>query len=123
MRAIGLMSGTSLDGVDVALITTDGETISADAIVINADLPVAYRELFPDISPPKATVKGKDPKDVNVTVIGGHSGVTIVPLLSQTGEKFTKDELDALTYRIQFGGDEVVKAKVIKTRVYSHCWV
>ncbi|KAG2172757.1 hypothetical protein INT43_000104 [Umbelopsis isabellina] len=56
-------------------------------------------------------VKAKDPKDVKVTVIGGHSGVTIVPLLSQTGEKFSKDELDALTNRIQFGGDEVVKAK------------
>ncbi|HET9904446.1 MAG TPA: anhydro-N-acetylmuramic acid kinase [Xanthobacteraceae bacterium] len=28
-RAIGLMSGTSLDGVDVALIETDGEAISA----------------------------------------------------------------------------------------------
>lgn len=59
-------------------------------------------------------VKGKDPKDVNVTVIGGHSGVTIVPLLSQTGEKFSQEELDALTNRIQFGGDEVVKAKVMK---------
>ena len=29
VKAIGLMSGTSLDGVDVALIETDGETISA----------------------------------------------------------------------------------------------
>jgi anhydro-N-acetylmuramic acid kinase len=29
MRAIGLMSGTSLDGVDVALIETDGEGIGA----------------------------------------------------------------------------------------------
>src|ERR1700742_1380398 len=29
MTAIGLMSGTSLDGVDVALIETDGERISA----------------------------------------------------------------------------------------------
>jgi anhydro-N-acetylmuramic acid kinase len=29
MRAIGLMSGTSLDGVDAALIETDGETIAA----------------------------------------------------------------------------------------------
>lgn len=27
MRALGLMSGTSMDGVDVALITTDGETV------------------------------------------------------------------------------------------------
>jgi anhydro-N-acetylmuramic acid kinase len=29
MRAIGLMSGTSMDGVDVALIDTDGEAIEA----------------------------------------------------------------------------------------------
>ena len=28
MRAIGLMSGTSLDGIDAAVIETDGETIS-----------------------------------------------------------------------------------------------
>ena len=29
MRAIGLMSGTSMDGVDVALLETDGETVTA----------------------------------------------------------------------------------------------
>ncbi|KAG1473146.1 hypothetical protein G6F56_001125 [Rhizopus delemar] len=58
-----------------------------------------------------AEIKNLDPKDVNVTVVGGHSGVTIVPLLSQTGLEFTKEELDSLTHRIQFGGDEVVQAK------------
>lgn len=36
VRAIGLMSGTSLDGVDVALIETDGERITAFG-------PAAYR--------------------------------------------------------------------------------
>jgi len=54
---------------------------------------------------------GKDPKDVDVTVIGGHAGITILPLLSQTGATMTDEEREALTVRIQFGGDEVVQAK------------
>lgn len=58
-----------------------------------------------------ATVKGLDPKDVHVHVIGGHAGITIMPLLSQTGLKFTDAEIETLTKRIQFGGDEVVKVK------------
>lgn len=52
------------------------------------------------------------PRDTNVTVIGGHAGTTILPLLSQVpNAKFTQEQLEALTHRIQFGGDEVVKAK------------
>jgi malate dehydrogenase len=60
------------------------------------------------ISDIKASV---DPATLRVTVVGGHSGATIVPLLSQTGLQFSEDELKSLTNRIQFGGDEVVKAK------------
>lgn len=50
---------------------------------------------------------------VVVPVIGGHSGVTIIPLLSQSSHPVPQDEstIAALTKRIQFGGDEVVKAK------------
>jgi malate dehydrogenase len=51
-------------------------------------------------------------RTVNVPVIGGHAGTTILPLLSQVkGAKFSDADIAALTHRIQFGGDEVVKAK------------
>ena len=56
-------------------------------------------------------LKGTDPADENITVIGGHSGATIVPLLSQAGYSLEGKELDEFVYRVQFGGDEVVKAK------------
>ena len=53
------------------------------------------------------------PNDTPVTVIGGHSGATIVPLLSQSsyGNAITGDKYEKLVHRIQYGGDEVVKAK------------
>ena len=59
---------------------------------------------------------GTLPAETNVPVVGGHSGVTIVPLLSQTveGKKVVEkggEVYAALVKRIQFGGDEVVKAK------------
>ncbi|KAK6336998.1 Malate dehydrogenase, cytoplasmic [Orbilia javanica] len=57
-------------------------------------------------------LKSTDPANEKVTVVGGHSGVTIVPLLSQSNHPDISGEArDALVNRIQFGGDEVVKAK------------
>ncbi len=59
-----------------------------------------------------ADLKDKDPGDIRVPVIGGHSGVTILPLLSQVkGVEFTDEEIAALTVRIQNAGTEVVEAK------------
>eukprot|EP00984_Skeletonema_dohrnii_P001479 scaffold471_cov111-Skeletonema_dohrnii-CCMP3373.AAC.3 len=59
-----------------------------------------------------ANSQGWDPKDVDVTVIGGHAGITILPLFSRVdGAKFSDEELEAITVRTQFGGDEVVAAK------------
>ena len=57
-------------------------------------------------------IKSTDPADEHITVVGGHSGVTIVPLLSQSNHPdISGATLDALVNRVQFGGDEVVKAK------------
>merc|ERR1712045_56754 len=60
-----------------------------------------------------AELKGLDPADVNCPVIGGHAGVTIMPLISQCTPpvEFPAEQLDALTARIQDAGTEVVKAK------------
>lgn len=55
--------------------------------------------------------KKTDPADENITVVGGHSGATIVPLLSQSGYELTGEALDEYIRRVQFGGDEVVQAK------------
>ncbi|KIJ27119.1 hypothetical protein M422DRAFT_271731 [Sphaerobolus stellatus SS14] len=56
-----------------------------------------------------------DPAQTPVTVVGGHSGVTIVPLLSQssagTAVEQGSEGWKALVHRIQYGGDEVVQAK------------
>ena len=53
-----------------------------------------------------------NPANVHVPVIGGHSGTTILPLLSQVeGVEFTDEEVASLTTRIQNAGTEVVEAK------------
>ena len=57
-------------------------------------------------------LKGVALSEVTVPVIGGHSGVTILPLLSQVqGIKFSDKEVATLTPRIQNAGTEVVEAK------------
>ncbi|KAI6778048.1 Malate dehydrogenase-like protein [Emericellopsis cladophorae] len=55
-------------------------------------------------------VKKTDPADENITVVGGHSGVTIVPLFSQSKHPDLTSNAD-IVKRVQFGGDEVVQAK------------
>ncbi|WFD02660.1 malate dehydrogenase [Malassezia obtusa] len=61
----------------------------------------------------EAAGKPQEAAKYHVPVVGGHSGVTIVPLLSQTQPNFSADQkqIEEITEHIQFGGDEVVKAK------------
>jgi malate dehydrogenase len=60
-----------------------------------------------------AEAKGLDVGSLKVPVIGGHAGVTIIPLVSRASPavSFPADKLDAITKRIQDAGTEVVKAK------------
>jgi len=56
-----------------------------------------------------------------VPVIGGHSGITIIPLLSQAtpAVQFDQETLQKLTVRIQEAGTEVVNAKAGAVSVSS----
>lgn len=60
-----------------------------------------------------AEITGKSPSELTIPVVGGHSGETIVPLFSRVSPSVSipSDKYDALVKRVQFGGDEVVKAK------------
>ncbi|KAI2642558.1 malate dehydrogenase [Xylaria nigripes] len=61
-----------------------------------------------------AEIAGKKTgSELTIPVIGGHSGETIVPLFSKVSPSVTisDDKYAALVNRVQFGGDEVVKAK------------
>ena len=63
-----------------------------------------------------ADKKGLDVGKVDVPVVGGHAGITILPLLSKAtpATALTDEEVDALTKRTQDGGTEVVAAKAGK---------
>jgi malate dehydrogenase len=54
---------------------------------------------------------GRDPEQLHVPVIGGHSGQTIVPLFSQSGVPLRREEAEFLTHRVRRSGDVVVNAK------------
>jgi len=58
-------------------------------------------------------VPGTHPSEIDIPVIGGHAGVTILPLFSQdpAGKKIPADQVKALDKRVQEAGTEVVEAK------------
>merc|ERR1711920_399534 len=57
---------------------------------------------------------GKHPRDINIPVIGGHAGVTIMPVFSQdpiAAAGVTGSKVAELDKRVQDAGTEVVNAK------------
>ncbi|MBB2174334.1 anhydro-N-acetylmuramic acid kinase [Gluconacetobacter johannae] len=61
VRAIGLMSGTALDGVDAACIETDGETIHATGPAITIPYPPSLRRRLREILDHAASLSPDDP--------------------------------------------------------------
>merc|ERR1719443_57704 len=63
-----------------------------------------------------AEKNGLDVNTVDVPVVGGHAGITILPLFSQATPSAQMDQetIEALTVRTQNGGTEVVEAKAGK---------
>lgn len=63
-----------------------------------------------------ADITGADPEDVEVPVIGGHAGVTIMPVFSQDkhASKISQDQIPALDKHVQDAGTDVVNAKAGK---------
>jgi malate dehydrogenase len=62
------------------------------------------------------SITGTTPSpSTRVPVVGGHAGITIIPLFSRAPaalrSQLPEQQLKELTHRVQFGGDEVVKAK------------
>merc|ERR1712039_1033419 len=63
-----------------------------------------------------AEIQHVDPDDVEVPVIGGHAGVTIMPVSSQDAHsaKIAEGQIPALDKHVQDAGTDVVNAKAGK---------
>merc|ERR1712113_736517 len=63
-----------------------------------------------------AEIQGVNPDDVEVPVIGGHAGVTIMPVFSQDKHtaKIAEGQIPALDEHVQNAGTDVVNAKAGK---------
>jgi len=63
-----------------------------------------------------SSLTGSSVRDAQIPVVGGHAGVTILPLFSQcpVGQLVPEDQVADLDKRVQDGGTEVVLAKAGK---------
>jgi malate/lactate dehydrogenase len=64
---------------------------------------------------------GLNPKDVDVTVIGGHAGITILPLYSAVpGLKLSETEMSAITVRTREFNTENIYCLILSPYCHFH---
>lgn len=71
-RAVGLMSGTSLDGIDAALLTTDGESIEAIGPACTLPYPESFRSRLRGLLG-REPADGGDDRDVIEELVDRHA--------------------------------------------------
>ena len=88
LRALGAMSGTSLDGVDAAVVETDGETIFAFGETAyrpyRADEQAVLRAALGHWQGPEVDAAARLVEEAHAEVLAGFSGVDLVGFHGQT---------------------------------------
>merc|ERR1712241_49130 len=107
---VGIISNPVNSTVPIACEIYKKEGVASDKVYGVTTLDIVRANEF------VAALGGQDPIDVHVPVVGGHAGITIIPVLSQVVPKgiinhLSEEEINTLTERIQNAGTEVVKAK------------
>merc|ERR1712134_40462 len=107
---VGIISNPVNSTVPIACEIYKKEGVASDKVYGVTPLDIVRANEF------VAALGGQDPIDVHVPVVGGHAGITIIPVLSQVVPKgiinhLSEEEINTLTERIQNAGTEVVKAK------------
>jgi phytoene desaturase len=81
-HGVQMRYGTEVDHVEVthgrasAVITSDGERIPCDVVVLNPDLPVAYRELLPPSATPRRVTRLRYSPSCFLMLVGSRAHYT-----------------------------------------------
>lgn len=116
-RALGLMSGTSIDGIDIALIETDGEGYARAGEFMTHPYDRAFREKLREAFGPKAAARGpeilaleRDLTELHAAVVSGfllryRIAAEQIDLIGFHGQTLWHDPANRVTAQIGDGAE------------------